>query len=802
MTALNFWNIPAEMRSYANFICWRYEWREGSTKPTKVPYDPKTGEKCDVKDEAQHGTFQQAIQAHAFQKYDGIGFCFTPNNPYSGIDLDDPRQVNEHGKSKFRDPDIQQRIQNGIYERFVSYAELSPSGVGLHIIVKGKIPGGVRRSSIEIYSEARYFTMTGNTVRDVPPAECQELLSALYAEMRENENEQVYDPGTFAFTVSDEELLERATNAANGAFFTDLWEGRWQDHYTSQSEADFALIDILAFYTDNKFQVINLFRKSGLGQRDKANRDSYVSPMVNKSFDMKVPLVDMTGIMNEIAAAHSVGPVTPDVEATADQGEKSGAAVRPLSAPDPFITPHHFRETWPQGMLGELVSYLYHQSPRPVFEVSLMAALGLLSGMAGRAYNVSATGLNNYYLILAPTASGKEAAAQGVNKMIENLAGGNSRDLSFNKFIGPADLASGQGLLKHISLGNYSYLSIIGEFGVRLAMMSDPRASQSERQLLRVLLDLFNKSGRGQVVHPTVYSDQAKNTDPLPSPAVSLLGESTPLTFFEGINEDTVNSGLIPRFTILEYDGPRPHYNKKHSTVGVPHNVTAWLKTLGTNAHFLNDEGKVRDIPADDEAQDRLDKINDDCDDIINNKTRSETARNLWSRVHLKTWKIAALSALSRNISDPVINVYDVEWAMSLVVEGTLKLAARFDLGTVGVGGEDQLRHKALQRAVADWINPKIKDRDLTGNNYNGAHKHFPLRTKGAVPWGYLFRRLAGLKEFKSHPRKAAGGIKATLDIMFGEGVLQPMNKAQIEKDFGLRGDLYVILDPSYFIGE
>jgi putative DNA primase/helicase len=45
-----------------------------------------------------------------------------------------------------------------------SYAEVSPSGKGVHVIVKGKVAQGRRRNKIEVYSSSRYMTMTGVSV--------------------------------------------------------------------------------------------------------------------------------------------------------------------------------------------------------------------------------------------------------------------------------------------------------------------------------------------------------------------------------------------------------------------------------------------------------------------------------------------------------------------------------------------------------------------------------------------------------------------------------------------------------------
>ena len=60
----------------------------------------------------------------------------------------------------------------------------------------------------------------------------------------------------------------------------------------------------------------------------------------------------------------------------------------------------------PPGLVGEIAQFIYAQAPRPVPEISLAGALGMIAGIVGRAYNISGTGLNQYTLLLAPTGTG------------------------------------------------------------------------------------------------------------------------------------------------------------------------------------------------------------------------------------------------------------------------------------------------------------------------------------------------------------------------------------------------------------
>lgn len=262
-------NIPEELRSYPQWVC---------HDAAKRPINPHTGQLADVTDPTTWGSFDQARAIAEAGKCAGIGFVFTENDPYTGIDLDVPEG---EGPSKG-----QQRI----YDAFNTYAEKSPSGRGLHIIAKGKVAdGGVRNSAlgVEVYSSGRFFTFTGNAVRNKAIADCQPFVEKLCAELRPH----AHDAQAVADVPereADDAIVDRAKAATNGAKFAKLWEGQWQSEYASQSDADQALVNFLAFYTQNRAQITRLFRASGLGQRKKAQRDDYVQRTVTRALDGRV----------------------------------------------------------------------------------------------------------------------------------------------------------------------------------------------------------------------------------------------------------------------------------------------------------------------------------------------------------------------------------------------------------------------------------------------------------------------------------------------------------------------------------
>lgn len=261
--------IPAELKDRPQWVVWRLQTRDG--KPTKVPFSPTTGEAASSTDPATWATFKQAVEAAARRGFAGIGFVFTASDPYVGIDLD-----------KCTDPDgTVQDWATDIIQQLNSYTEISPSGLGAHIIVKGSLPPGPRRKgAIEMYSEGRYFTMTGDAWEGLPttPQERTTQLAALHARLFNAPTPMNGNPPRPVTTAlpDDAALIERARAARNGVDFDRLWRGDWRGAgFDSQSEADLKLCNTLAFWTGgDEARIDRLFQQSGL-MRDKWHERHY-----------------------------------------------------------------------------------------------------------------------------------------------------------------------------------------------------------------------------------------------------------------------------------------------------------------------------------------------------------------------------------------------------------------------------------------------------------------------------------------------------------------------------------------------
>lgn len=250
--------IPQTLRNLPQWVGWKTKDRNG--KSTKVPFNPKTKTLASTTNCRTWSTFDTACHAFEQGNFDGVGFVFTKNDPYCGIDLD-----------KCRDPKtgtIEPWAQ-AIIDKLNSYTEISPSGQGVHIIIESQLPEGQRRRGpIEMYETGRYFTMTGDHLDGTP--DCvhnrQAEIEMLHAEVfgsREN-TQNTSHTGKSTSTLSDEEVLGRARKSKNADKFERLWSGD-SNEYASQSEGDLALCSMLAFWSKSSAEQIDrLFRQSRL----------------------------------------------------------------------------------------------------------------------------------------------------------------------------------------------------------------------------------------------------------------------------------------------------------------------------------------------------------------------------------------------------------------------------------------------------------------------------------------------------------------------------------------------------------
>ncbi|QSF50953.1 DNA primase [Staphylococcus sp. SB1-57] len=257
-------NIPDELKQLNNWCVWKFEKRNG--KRTKIPFNAETGEFAKSNDKRTWSSYETAVNAEGV---DGIGFFFEP--PYLGIDIDDI----DDDLHRFKEGDKLDNIVSEFNEAFKSYTEVSPSGNGLHIIVKGKIPGSRRRKgNIEMYDSGRFFTMTGKTIgkyKDVTEVS-EQVFKTIYEKYLPDNTVKYPTTNNYQQNIhnlSEIDVINEIYKSKQAKLFDDLMKGNYEPYYTSHSEADMALANILAFWCARDYsQMDSIFRQSNL-YRDK-----------------------------------------------------------------------------------------------------------------------------------------------------------------------------------------------------------------------------------------------------------------------------------------------------------------------------------------------------------------------------------------------------------------------------------------------------------------------------------------------------------------------------------------------------
>lgn len=270
----NLHRIPSEWKSQRRWLGWYYENHidvdTGEVTTKKPPLRPDGSGRADVTNPAHWGTWDEVMWGFKHGPLHGIGFALSEGDDNTGIDLD-----------HCRDPqtgDIQFWARS-ILADFQTYAEVSPSGTGVHIYLKGQRPegSGNRVGNVEIYDRARYLTVTGLALNDWGVCECQDALNGLCRELwpavklEPDAGVQRESLQHRAQRLEDDALLKKMLRRPNVAR---LFRGDFTG-YKCPSEGDAALLAHLAWWTNGDAeQMDRLFRRSGL-YRTKWERRTY-----------------------------------------------------------------------------------------------------------------------------------------------------------------------------------------------------------------------------------------------------------------------------------------------------------------------------------------------------------------------------------------------------------------------------------------------------------------------------------------------------------------------------------------------
>lgn len=302
----------ASLAAYNQFILFKLVWDEVKQANRKFPINPNTllayPKGADwQKDPASMTDAQTALNlSDSLGPEYGVGFLFTPNDPFFFVDLD-----------KCLNPDnvTWSPVAMDVLARLPGAAvEVSQSGRGLHIIGSGVVPEHGCKNiglGLELYTEWRFVALTGTNAIGSASVDLSQYLPALVAgyfppKASEKGQEWTSEPvAEWNGPEDDEELIAkaRASQSAGGVFgnrstFSALWDGD-EDILAAAypdpegvrafdgSSADAALAQHLAFWTGNNCdRILKLMWQSGL-VRDKWHREDYLIRTITRAASLQ-----------------------------------------------------------------------------------------------------------------------------------------------------------------------------------------------------------------------------------------------------------------------------------------------------------------------------------------------------------------------------------------------------------------------------------------------------------------------------------------------------------------------------------
>lgn len=262
--------LPDGLKAIRNWCAWRLENRNG--KDTKVPYicPGKKAASNDRNTWSSFDTITEVLEATSGY-FNGYGFMISDGIVFIDIDhcISDNGTIDERGKD--------------VISAFpLSYAEISQSGTGIHILTRGTLQRGFnnRKMGIEMYSSGRFCAITGNAIQANEPTEEQDGITYCFNKYSTHSpiktSSQICADSVFPCSRPDNWIIRHASAVIGqrGRNFQTLYSGD-TSAYESSSEADQALCTLLAFWCDcNKSQIDRIFRTSGL-YRPKWEREDY-----------------------------------------------------------------------------------------------------------------------------------------------------------------------------------------------------------------------------------------------------------------------------------------------------------------------------------------------------------------------------------------------------------------------------------------------------------------------------------------------------------------------------------------------
>ena len=425
----------------------------------------------------------------------------------------------------------------------------------------------------------------------------------------------------------------------------------------------------------------------------------------------------------------------------------------------------------PPGILGDIARWMTATAPKSQPELSLAAAIALCSVIMGRTYRSQYGNFTSLYLVMvAKSTEGKEHP-QGCVEKILTCCGRND-------LIGGSGYTSA-GAVYSALLKAPAHVATIDEMG-KLLKVSRAKGQSHTEAALDKLVEAFGR--QDGVLRPPTYSTMTLGkgqtvgvTDRVVhNPAITLLGATTPATFYDNLTDDLVKDGFLGRCIVVESNQPR-QLTRFVDRTDPPQSVIDWCKAVHVSGAIDGDLAGA--LPGDMPAQTIELPFNESCHQImkefearLNDEKEAAEADGLdvlLGRTLEKAMKLAMIAAKAESPANTDVKAHHLEWAIQFV--------EHYDTALVR-----SVRKQRIESVVDGEIKRMI---DLVKNSkkYVADKKYSHILSTGAMPHAKL------LKLMKVSARVFADLIETAV-------TMQVILRAP-GLEFGYVGDVYRVGD-------
>ena len=597
-----------DLKDVKQWVCW--DTRSGR----KVPISVKGGAASST-DPKTWSSYIEALECMNINGYDGIGFVFSKDDEFCGVDLDDC--IDDDG--------IISEKAMSIVDALNSYTEISPSGKGLKIFGRCKeLLKGRNREKIEAYTFGRFFTVTRDVIGD-----CDDLnditshMVSLCGQPEPDATENTYDQ-----TDVSPELLRRASN------------------YLAQTPAAIAGCDgdkqlfiavshlVIGFGLD-KNSAMNLL----LGEYNNRCEPPWEVYDIERKVDIAMEKRQADPRYLSLAG-NSVVTVSDDDDSEALAGVMANRKSEPL--------PQRFIDRLPPGPIRAMHDYILKTSSRESTGIAFSGALSWYCGLlAGKVMDESGTKTNLYAITLAPSSAGKQAPQDAI-RSVADASGGTwvSGKVTSDSAIGMVLKSNPNSLCLWDEVGLFFQKSKGGVQGT----------------ITDLLLDLWGAVNVKFKLKQ--YADSEKDIV-IDKPCFGFHGWSTADHFWAGLTRMHLRDGFAGRLLVFD-TGPRAARKRRKFQNPPQELVDVASYWQGGEGDILDDLGVKENpqaamIPVSDEAEEVFDALWDKVESF-----ESDDDQAIWGRAPEKARKIALALACQRGV-DVTVERSHAEYACELV---------------------------------------------------------------------------------------------------------------------------------------